>query len=191
MALSSIRLTDGVVTLRPPEPDDIDAVFAACQDPTIARFTAIPSPYQRAHAADWVGSAPRAWRTEAAAPFVIVDAGSDALIGSVGLVEICADRSSAEVGYWVLEQARCRGVAPAAVRLVARWVLCDLGFARLELQADVRNHPSHRVAEKAGFRREGEVPAPVRFRARLERVVMFALTREELPADQLAAPATG
>ncbi|MGW5696666.1 helix-turn-helix domain-containing protein, partial [Streptomyces asiaticus] len=31
---------------------DTDAVFAACQDPDIQRWTSVPSPYERAHAAD-------------------------------------------------------------------------------------------------------------------------------------------
>jgi RimJ/RimL family protein N-acetyltransferase len=43
----------------------------------------------------------------------------------------------------------------------------------------VRNRASQRVAEKAGFRREGEVPAPERCAGRSETMVMFALT----PAD--------
>jgi RimJ/RimL family protein N-acetyltransferase len=66
------------------------------------------------------------------------------------------------------------------VKLIAPWVLRDLGYQRLELQTDVRNRASQRVAEKAGFRREGEVEPPERCRDRSQRMVMFALTPEEL-----------
>jgi RimJ/RimL family protein N-acetyltransferase len=58
-------------------------------------------------------------------------------------------------------------------------VLGELGFGRLELQTDVRNRSSQRVAEKAGFAREGEVEPPERCRERSERMVMFSL----VPAD--------
>jgi hypothetical protein len=39
------RLEDGVIALRPMREDDVAAVTAACQDPLIARYTLVPSPY--------------------------------------------------------------------------------------------------------------------------------------------------
>ena len=43
-------LTDGIITLRPPDEADIDAIYQACQDPEIQRWTGVPSPYHREHA---------------------------------------------------------------------------------------------------------------------------------------------
>ena len=37
-----VVLTDGVITLRPPEPGDVDAIYEACQDPEIQRWTGVP-----------------------------------------------------------------------------------------------------------------------------------------------------
>ena len=59
-------LRDGDLTLRPPKPEDAEAVTAACQDPEIQRWTLVPSPYRREHAEAWLASAPeqaRAVRT--------------------------------------------------------------------------------------------------------------------------------
>jgi RimJ/RimL family protein N-acetyltransferase len=39
-------LTDGVLTLRPPGPQDVDALVEACQDPEISRWTRAPRPYR-------------------------------------------------------------------------------------------------------------------------------------------------
>ena len=39
--------------------DDVEAMVAACQDPEIPRFTRVPSPYTRADALEWIGSARR------------------------------------------------------------------------------------------------------------------------------------
>jgi len=50
---------------------------------------------------------------------------------------------------------RGRGVTTAAVRLLASWVLTDQGFERAELLTAMGNTGSERVAEKAGFQREG------------------------------------
>ena len=41
---------DGL-TLRPWRASDADAVYAACQDPEIVKWTTIPQPYEREHAA--------------------------------------------------------------------------------------------------------------------------------------------
>jgi ribosomal-protein-alanine N-acetyltransferase len=175
-------LDDGVVRLRPPEPDDVDAVFAYCNDADAARFTTIPWPYEREHAVEWIEESTRCWADGVQASFVIVDSSTAAVVGSIGLVRIDRDADVAEIGYLVNRDARGRGVAPRAVRLVSDWVLGELGFGRLELQTDVRNHASQRVAEKAGFRREGEVEPPERCRERSERMVMFSLAPADLDA---------
>ena len=168
-------LDDGVVHLRPPEPGDVDAVFAYCNDPEAARFTTIPWPYERDHAVEWIEESTRCWADGVRASFVIVDSSTGALVGSIGLVRLDRDADVAEVGYLVKREARGRGIAPRAVRLASEWVLRDLGFGRLELQTDVRNDASQRVAEKVGFTREGEVEPPERCRERSERMVMFSL----------------
>ena len=89
----------------------------------------------------------------------------------------------AEVGYWVARAGRGRGHATRALRLLSHWLLDDLGVARVQLQADVRNEASLRVAEKAGFTREGVLRSS-RYNARRgERVdfAMFSLLPGELP----------
>ena len=178
-------LDDGVVALRPPAPGDVDAICAACQDPEIARFTTVPSPYERRHAIEWVDQSVARGADGASAPFVVVDASTDELLGTLGVTRLDRDDDIAEVGYLVKREARGRGVAPRAVGLVAAWVLRDLGLGRLELITDVRNHASQRVAEKAGFRREGEIDPPERSRERSERMFLFALAAEApAPARQ-------
>jgi RimJ/RimL family protein N-acetyltransferase len=61
----------------------------------------------------------------------------------------------AELGYWTRADARGQGVAPRAVRLVSRWLFEEQDAGRVQLRAEVENVPSQRVAEKAGFTREG------------------------------------
>jgi RimJ/RimL family protein N-acetyltransferase len=41
------------------------------------------------------------------------------------------------------------------VSLVARWAFDDLAIERIELRVHPENAPSRRVAERAGFTREG------------------------------------
>ncbi len=183
MKLTVPNLDDGVVALRPPEPDDVDPIYEICQDPDIARFTLVPSPYGRQDAVSWLERSTENWRTGERASFVIVDAATREVLGNLGVVRFDRANNVAEVGYLVKREARGRGVAPRALNLVADWVLGELGFARVELLTDVENHSSQRVAEKAGFVREGEVDPPERCRDRSDRMVLFARSAE-IPAEQ-------
>jgi RimJ/RimL family protein N-acetyltransferase len=71
------------------------------------------------------------------------------------IVELDLERRQGEIGYLVAPVARSRGVAGRALRLITDWALGDLGLERVELLIDVDNEPSHRVAERAGYVKEG------------------------------------
>jgi RimJ/RimL family protein N-acetyltransferase len=176
-------LDDGVVALRPPEPGDVDAITAICQDRDIARFTLVPSPYARTDALTWLERSTENWRTGERASFVTVDAVTGEILGNIGVVRFDQAADVAEIGYLVKREARGRGVAPRALTLVSRWVVDELGIGRVELLIDVRNHASQRVAEKAGFVREREVDPPERCRERSDRMILFALSAEALTAQ--------
>jgi len=108
-------LTDGELTLRAPRPDDADAITAACQDPEIPRWTLVPSPYRREHAVEYVARTAQEARTGETAAFLAFD-GDGRLLGSISLMEIDRERGYGEIGYWVAEEARGRGVATRALR---------------------------------------------------------------------------
>ena len=65
-----------------------------------------------------------------------------------------ADRQAAEIGYWVKREARRRGVALAAARLVVDWAFAELGVERLELLTYPGNEASQALAGRLGFTRE-------------------------------------
>jgi RimJ/RimL family protein N-acetyltransferase len=76
---------------------------------------------------------------------------------------------------------RGRGVCTRALRALSRWALSDLQLQRLELVTDPENVASQRVAEKAGFRREGVLRAHLRHPdGRIRDSVIFSLLPGEL-----------
>jgi RimJ/RimL family protein N-acetyltransferase len=99
------------------------------------------------------------WQHGSDAGFVVVDAASGDLLGAMGIHRLDGEDGGPEVGYWLKREARGRGVATRALRLVTDWACHDLGV-QVMLQADVRNTISRRVAEKAGYRHVGDAPAP-------------------------------
>ena len=151
-------LTDGVVLLRPWQPDDLDFVVQACQDPEVSRYSpVIPFPYVEADAIGWFESQEPARLAGDGIDFAIADAATGDALGAIGLSNYSGRLMSATVGYWLASQARGQGHVSRAVRLLAAWAFDDLALARLELTTDPENLASQRVAERCGFRREGHL----------------------------------
>jgi len=173
------------VTLRPWGEADLDALIRRINDPAIADFLdLIPQPYTEQDAREWFAISAEGWRAGTSATFAIHAEGVDGAAGGIGVRFLDAlEDGGAEIGYWVGADARGRGLATAATRTIAAWALAEVpSLIRLQLRADVENTASNRVAEKAGFTREGVLRAQ-RFNVRLGRRVDFAmwsLLREEL-----------
>jgi RimJ/RimL family protein N-acetyltransferase len=142
--------------VRPWRPDDAEAVFRACQDAEIQRWTPIPRPYEMAHAVGFIANvAISAWDHQTGAHFGVFDAESGELLGSMGLVRMDLATKTAELGYWVAPAARGRGVATRAGRAVAAWGFEFLDIERLIWRAGVGNHASRLVGLRIGFKMEG------------------------------------
>jgi RimJ/RimL family protein N-acetyltransferase len=174
-----VVLTDGTVTLRAWELTDAPAVHAACQDPEIARFLPIPQPYTAADARAYVAARRADWAGDDERSFAITDAATGRLLGSIARHRQAGHR--AEIGYWLAPEARGRGVATRALRLVVDWSLAQ-GLVRLELFTRPDNAASGAVARRAGFELEGVRRAwsPDR-EGRLEDAVFYVLLRDGRP----------
>jgi RimJ/RimL family protein N-acetyltransferase len=174
-------LHDDVVALRPWTLDDVPWITAACQDPQIARYTRVPVPYTEADARAFVVGAEGARATGEALSLAVVDAGDGAPLGSLGLQRFAWEHAKGEIGYWVAAEARGRGIATRATRLVAHWALDALELARVELLAATGNAASLGVAERAGFRREGTLRSGWRLKEGRVDMAVFGLVASDRP----------
>jgi RimJ/RimL family protein N-acetyltransferase len=179
------EVLDGKVLLRPWSAADADALVQRINDPDIAGFLdLIPQPYTIRDAHDWFALTAEGWRAGTSGTFGIHAGDFDGAVGGLGVRFLAGvDEGCAEVGYWIGVEARGRGLATAATLAAARWAFDEVPeLERLQLRADVENLASNRVAEKAGFTREGVLRSQ-RYNARLGRrtdFVMWSLLREEL-----------
>lgn len=172
------RLTDGTVVLRPWTDADLDDIVRMHDDPDVARFTPLATPYTEMNARRMLDAVlGRLLSGEELALAVEVDGGG--AVGSIGVRPDDLDREVADVGYVVAAHARGRGIATRAVRLVAAWAIAEWRLARLQLTMDAANAASARVAEQAGFTREGVLRSWAETRGRRVDLVMWS----RLPGD--------
>ena len=164
------ELRDGEIIIRPYTDADVPALTALCQDPDVQRRIDLPTPYGPEDAFEYIS------RVETAR--AIVDVRSAGLLGSIGWRIV--DQENVQVGYWIGSDFRRRGIATRALRLLSRWALTELATGRVQLLTEPDNEASQRVAEKAGFAREGLLRRYVRLRDGTRRdAIMFSL----LPGD--------
>ncbi len=171
--------TDGLI-LRPWQPADVPALTAECNDPEIARWLPmIASPYTEEDAHSYLDQSRENWDRGEAYNFAIVDATSGELVGSIAVRVFRFN--TGHFGYWVARSARRRGVATEALKALCRWGVETLALKRLELLTDPENVASQRVAEKAGFQREGILRSSLEYRDGIRRDSMiFSLLPDEL-----------
>jgi RimJ/RimL family protein N-acetyltransferase len=109
--------------------------------------------------------------------------GTDTLVGSSGLHDVNREIPSFGIGYWCRTRFSGRGYITEAVRGIAAFALDALGANRVFITCDSRNRKSARVAERAGFRLEGELRNHRRSPdGTLSNTLFYAVT----PEDRLA-----
>ncbi len=177
-----VRITAERVVLRQFTLADLDDLQRMGADERSQYWTTLPSPYTLDNARQWaLEQAPAIREHGAGIVFAIADCESDRLLASIDLKGTDWVTRVTEVGYMTAPWARGRGYAAEAAHALGRWALLDQRFERLELKAATGNHASQRVAEKAGFTREGVLRnAGVTKNDRVD-LAMFSLVPDDLP----------
>jgi RimJ/RimL family protein N-acetyltransferase len=174
-------LADEVVLLRPWYEADVPGKLLAFSDPVMQRFSWRTTPYTEADARSAFAEQEEARLRGEELNFALVEPGDQAaVLGGCSLYDVRLDQGCAALGYWLASEARGRGVATHAVRLLARWAFAELGLARLELTCGPDNEASQRVAEHCGFVREGLLRSHVPFKGARRDSVIYSLLPGEL-----------
>jgi RimJ/RimL family protein N-acetyltransferase len=172
-------LTSTRLTLRPFTESDIDAVLVAATDPVTQAWLPLPQPYLREHAHTWCCDTAPSVRASGRGLVRAVEAAGH-LVGSIDLKRTDWASGVTEIGYWTTPSARGGGVMTEATTTLARWVLDVMGFERVELRVAQANAASIRVAEKAGFVREGVARSAGYIRAGRVDLVIYSFIRADL-----------
>jgi len=118
---------------------------------------------------------------------VVVDPGSEALVGVINLNEIVRGPfQSAYLGYYAFEPHAGRGFMSAGLAQVLRRAFGDLGLHRVEANIQPDNTRSIALVRRLGFRREGYSPRYLKLGGRWRDHERWALVREDWRGAQTA-----
>jgi ribosomal-protein-serine acetyltransferase len=170
-----VILTTDRLTLRPFEAADSTEVIEATRDPEILRWMPWAPRQTPAQARDWCTVHAHV-NPEEQLNLAIVAAGR--LSGAIGLTRAAWVSGRVEIGYWMAPWARRRGYAVEATRAVAAYGFAK-GLHRVELLAATGNIASQRVAERAGFTREGVLREALVVPGGRADAVLFSLLKGE------------
>lgn len=169
------------IRIRPLATNDAHALHAAVRGSVGSLSYWLPwctPEYSLADAEAWIAHSIGARERRTEFHFAIIG-GDDEILGCVGLSKVDPGNRSANLGYWVSESHRGRGVAARAIVLAATIAFEDLGMIRLEIVALAHNLSSQKAAEKAGATREAEARNRLMFRGEPAAAVVYSL----IPGD--------
>jgi ribosomal-protein-alanine N-acetyltransferase len=151
MAQPRVQVDDELV-LRPWKLGDAPAVVKAFTTPDIMYFHSrrCDSIFD---AERWIVESRGRWQAETSSVWAMCRADSDEVLGRMAMhTDLRAGRG--EVTYWLLPEARGRGVATRSCIAATTWAH-EFGLHRVQLHHSTLNAASHQVAIRSGFTSEG------------------------------------
>ena len=148
------QLTDGIVTLRPLGPADVEDTLVLRSRPDVSARSVSAAGVDRAAIERLCAHSEARWLAGELAALTIRDAATDTYAGDLGFFYDNPPLQAAMIGYSLMPAWRGRGYASRAVRLVTGWAFDKVGIVRLTAGTAPDNVASQRVLEAAGFVRE-------------------------------------
>lgn len=168
LAYPTPPLTDGGVALRRWEYGDLACIEAASRDRRIPAGTTVPAEYTEEGGREFIERQWGRFDHGEGLSLAIADGSTGEAVGLIVLLHR-EDPRTVGVGYWVIPEARSRGVASRAVRLLVDWALLLRDVDQVEAIVEPGNEPSVRALRSAGFAHSGESEVDGRVAYRLVR----------------------
>ncbi|MCT9931894.1 GNAT family N-acetyltransferase [Planotetraspora sp. A-T 1434] len=147
---AAVHLTGHGVVLREWTDRDLVAMVGLFDDPAVAYWTPLVSPFDLAAARAYLRRARRARAADERLHLAITTDGHEPR-GEVLLSRWVGGEDEASIGYSVGAAHRGQGLAIRAVNVLAEFALTTLGLARVLLEIEPGNAASVAVARGAGF----------------------------------------
>jgi RimJ/RimL family protein N-acetyltransferase len=152
-----VTLSSDGITLREWRSEDLDDLVVMLDEPDIARWTPMPSPFDVEAGIAYLKRAYQG-RIGGRRIQLAITADGGRPLGEVLLFGVDRGLKEAELGYLVGVQHRRRGLASGALSLLSSYAQSTLNLSRLLLRIDPGNTASTAVARRCGYRLTGEPP---------------------------------
>ena len=176
------KLTDGIVTIRPYEFGEEQALYTAIQEslPELYPWMSWATErYTLNVARDFIAITRAEWSRGTLYTFAITDSNTGEFLGGSGLSHFHPVYKFCNLGYWIRSYKRGRGYAVRATKLAAQFAFERANAIRTEIVIATENEASKRVAEKVGAHYEGILLNRMTVRDNIYDAHMFSL----LPSD--------
>ena len=99
----------------------------------------------------------------------------------IGVINYWVNQPSGtiEISYAIIPAERRKGYGTQAVQLIVDYLFLSKNLVRIQAITNVRNEPSQRVLEKAGFRKEGTIRKSYFIRGEWRDHYLYSILREE------------
>jgi RimJ/RimL family protein N-acetyltransferase len=152
-----LTLTGDGIVLREWRSEDLDDLVDMLDEPDIARWTPMPSPFDMAAGIAYLKRAQQG-RANGQRIQLAITADGGRPLGEVLLFGVDAGLREAELGYLVGAHHRRRGLASGSLSLLSGYARSTLKLTRLLLRIDPANAASTGVARRCGYQLTDEPP---------------------------------
>ena len=106
----------------------------------------------------------------------IIEKKDGSKIGSIGHFPV---GKLFEIGYSIIPSERGKGYCTEATKIMVDYLFLSKDIARIQVHTDARNEASQKVAEKAGFKKEGTIRKAMFIRGEWRDLFLYSILREE------------
>jgi ribosomal-protein-serine acetyltransferase len=149
-----LEFSSGEMALRRFKTADLAELVEFGNDSLTQLWLPIPNPYTEEHAKWFIDEYAKELFASGHGLLRAIDL-NGRFGGSIDVKKADWAARTCEISYWSAPWVRGRGLMTVALKILAEWVLSDQGMERVEVRVATENIASQRVAEKAGFTREG------------------------------------
>lgn len=178
-----ILLENARALLRPLTAADVDLLQEPAANPALWRYTLTRADSRPALEA-YVEAALQGRAQALRYPFVIIDKQTDRVAGSTSYYNVGPEEQRLSIGYtWIGTDFQRTGLNRAAKHLLLSYAFEELGYERVELETDARNHKSQNAMRQMGATQEGTLRSHRPTQGGIRRdTIIFSIIRPEWPA---------
>lgn len=168
-----ISLKTTHISLRGPEPDDLECLYLWENDTTLWPYGSTKAPLTRHQIWQYIDSYDGDIFTQKQLRMIIVDNKSQRAAGTIDLYDFDARDGRAYVGIFVATEFRRQGFAREALEMVSSYCRETLAIHQLAAWVSVENVPSIALFKNAGFKSKACLKSWIRQGRRYSDVLVF------------------